>query len=379
MEIPETAVGLLVGAGVVLILASILGGGLEVKEIKIPTISSRMRLLAFTIGVALIALPIVPLPGLDPGRNDRAIVDEPDESEIDNGEGQVRPMELGDLTGIPESEARRRIRNLGLTVGQVSRRSEWAPDGSVVAHSAAATLTPEEPIDLTVAESQFRFRSSRQVKSENEEISAVAEYIIRRLPEETASGDIAEVSLTRLAVEPDEGRMRSVVERLVGSSMYVRLDDLEHFDLAASWEVLADLQLELGDSMATASLIGDDQDFSSLGEGILLALLGIELTFDVRAILTPPPRFQGDASDIRELQPGSRLASLIRVQGEPGTVAAGQAVSFEVARRLPQGDGFRTVGRATYATRDGLLRSLSASFFLGTTEDTYLQLKIERM
>jgi hypothetical protein len=377
MDIPNTAVGLLVGAGVLLILASLFGGGLEIKEIKIPTITLRARLLSFVVGTGLIALAIMPEMNFVPnGENGAPTVTQPGTEDDDS-----QLIELRRLTGIPVEEAHRDIVSLGVTVGAVDRRSEWAPDGFVVEQSPAkgTLLSTGDKVDLTVADSNFRFRSQRRVRSADENLTVLAEYAVRRIRLDSGSGDIGEIVLTRLEATPTQDDFSRVANRLVSTSAYIPLGTMDDFNLIASWEALYDYQQELGATLQVQKLTEDQPGFAGLGEGILLMLLIMELEFDIRSIFTAPPALNGNDSKAIDLQVGTELKSSIRLQGRPSIVAAGETHSFEVARRTKKVDAFKNVGRATYSARDGLLRRLSASFYIGTTEDAYLQIEITRL
>jgi hypothetical protein len=63
MESLESVMWIFVGAGVILVSTAVLGGGVEVKEIKIPKLNPRVRFLAAILGVVFIMFPVV-LPAL---------------------------------------------------------------------------------------------------------------------------------------------------------------------------------------------------------------------------------------------------------------------------------------------------------------------------
>jgi hypothetical protein len=59
MESLQNVTWIFVGAGVILVSTAVLGGGIEVKEIKIPKLNTHVRFLAAILGVVFIMLPVI--------------------------------------------------------------------------------------------------------------------------------------------------------------------------------------------------------------------------------------------------------------------------------------------------------------------------------
>jgi len=73
MESLQNVTWIFVGAGVILVSTAVLGGGIEVKEIKIPKLNARVRFLAAILGVVFIILPVILTELLSKPRDDTFI------------------------------------------------------------------------------------------------------------------------------------------------------------------------------------------------------------------------------------------------------------------------------------------------------------------
>src|SRR5690606_21621950 len=85
------------------------------------------------------------------------------------------------------------------------------------------------------------------------------------------------------------------------------------FDASRDWQPFADVAGDLEQSLSAASISGE-HDASALGPAITTALIGHQLTFDLRTILTTVTESVVDGNAV-ELQAGTALLSSIRLGG----------------------------------------------------------------
>ncbi len=341
MELPTTVTGLLVGAGLLLIVSSLFGGGLEVKELKIPHISKGMRALSFAVGVVLVALAI--LPGMIPerGPGSTQVADEPLSVTAGGEESPESPPELG---------------------------------GQDPQQSSSAGASPD------IANSTLRFRAEHTATNSDETAVAVIEFQIRKITPPGGTEEIGEFELTRMNLTPPNEAMDEIRDALLGSPGYVPLGSMQDLDLETSWEALAEYAQDLNEQVALQQVGNEEGGFEALGPAILMVFLIIEVEFDVRSIFTAPLEGVADGRPM-DIQVGTDMQSTIRLEGPPSTVAAGEELSYRVIRRAPDAAEFDAVGRANYSTRDGQLISLDARFFAGSSDsrDIFYKVEIERL
>lgn len=369
MEISGGITALLAAAGVLLILTAIIGGGLEIKEVKIPQVSLVPRILAFCVGVCMLAI------GLVPGLVQDTSSTEPESSRPEVTVERTNPpapaeakealVEVPDVMGYSEEEAREAIEGAGLRVGRIDSVSRWRPDGKVLAQNPAEgdELVPGSLVDITTADSHFKFVASHRAVTSDESLQVELEYAVRLL--DGGNGrHLAEFELARAIGRPQNDGVDHVLGALVDTRGYVAPDALQEKDILDGWEAAVKLQQDLQSEMHDNTAMGTG-DFSQLGPTIIMAFAMIEFQFDIRAMFLTAEKVDETGQMELLLQEGTEQMSTIRVVG-PGTLTrAGKSLSFVVERKAPNQSNFAEVGRAYYKSEDGLLEELRVQFLIG--------------
>lgn len=99
MESLESVMWIFVGAGVILVSTAVLGGGIEVKEIKIPKLNARVRFLAAILGVVFIVFPVVLTELLSKPRDKTFATPpktKPEDKDVEPAVAKVQPSEPRD-------------------------------------------------------------------------------------------------------------------------------------------------------------------------------------------------------------------------------------------------------------------------------------------
>ncbi len=374
MDIPTSVTGMLIGAGLLLLITGLIGGGLEIKEIKIPKIALVTRISCFCVGTVLITLAMWPILNQNIENTQLPVVPEgiPETGEF---------ILVSPLSEMSEISARKELEKLGLKVGKVTYKSIWAPDYQVVEHfpKAESKVKLGTKVDLVVARSEFNFRVERKITSKTESISVVVDYKVKRLlPEETAD-EIGEFIITRSVYEPFDAKFQKIFSKLKSTPGYVPIGSLNEYKLESSWEAFAELFQQVEEQIAQKNVTGNASDFSEIGEAAWLALINMEIEFDIKTIFSTMAKSGNPNSKSMNLQIANDLKSAIKVEGPPSLVAAGKERKFNVLRRTPKSNSFETVGRTSYSVPDGLLKKFKAMFYIGEDEKTHYVIKIERM
>lgn len=361
MGVPESISWLLAATGALLILAGVVGGGFEVKDVKMPKLSAPARVLAVAFGIALVALVLVG--ELEHGATARGGLNDPPPT--------VTNMPAADGTALLERE--------GFEVGDVRRIKAWAPHDWIIEQKTARTAGSAAPrVDLVLADSDFEFDSQRSLKSANgDDIEAGVIYQLRLSRVSPGRPLVARFVPRRIDFKGG-GDREEILQRLVGEPGYVDMDSARDFDPASSWEAYLRLTNELTHEMQSQTL-QSKAAAGELGASLMLILAALEVRFDLAAILRMTSLDDPDPASRIRLQEGSELLSEIWLEGPGESTDGGLGQAYRIFRRPPRADGFDQVGTASYDLDSGLLKRLDMSYKVGDGDRTGLyRLEIER-
>jgi len=285
------------------------------------------------------------------------------------------------LIGLSPSEAAIELESQGLAIGNVSSKVLWAPHGQVVEQSpeAGVPALPGAKVDLVAADSQFTFRAEREITNKEGTLSATFEYQVKRFVAEGTKTDLGEFRIVNVRIDPFEPELQRIVDKLESSTGYVQFDELDDYKPEDSWDAFSELAQDMNKDLATENISGSNAGFGGLSDVFWLAGANLEIGFDLRAIfLTPRPESISDKR-VFDVQKGTKIYSSIRVEGPTALVAAGAEQAYDILRRAPDETRFEKVGRATYSVEDGSLRKLSAAFHVGSRNEVFYSVEIERL
>ena len=364
MSFPESISWLLTATGALLILAGIVGGGFEVKEVKLPKLAAPARILALVFGIALVGLAVIGQ--LDPGP-------------VDTGGPEAAPPIV---TNMPAEEGRAILEQAGFEIGEVRRVTVWAPHDWILeqkqSNPPAGAARPA--IDLVVADSDFEFEAKRSlISSDGNDVEAGITYEMRLSRVSKDRPLVARFTPRRIDLKGDgDDKAAAVLQRLVAQPGYVSIDSVVEFDPSTSWEEYSRLTSELTHEMQSQTL-QSEAAAGELGASVMLMLAGMEVRFDLAAILVMTSSNGPEPATRIQLQPGSELMSEIWLEGRGESTDGGRGQAYRIFRRPPQSDNFDQIGTASYDAGNGLLIRLDMSYQVGDEDDDGLyRLQIER-
>lgn len=385
MEMQSSVSWVLAATGALLLLAGVTGGGFELKDIKIPRISNLSRVLCLLSGAVLIVLVTLPISEPQPTRSSpggaSVSVTTGDDAEAANPTEapDPSPIEVPPLDGLTVEGARDRLEQIGLSVGAVSNRQVWAPDGRVVEQSPpnGETAARGSTVDIVVADSETSYRAKMLFNGKDgDEVSATVNYRIKLSQSDDREQQIGQFMMVNADISGAGPEFSQTIDRLRQQPGYVSMDAVDNMDLEAAWSAFSELAEEFGHEIALES-IEESPSFASMGQPLLLVMAGGEFLLEIKAMLMLVPANSERAESGFDLQAGDELLSTIRITGPPSVSDAGATHRFNITRRAADAEGFRGVGSATYTAREGLLTRLNLMYTLAGESGVY-RLEIER-